>query len=251
MLGVNLVDRSSEGAPALTSWYNGPTLVDLLDQLEPPARDIESPLRIPVCNVFKGQSSGIGVSGRICGGIVQVGERVRVLPGDETAVVRSIEVDEINVPWAAAGSNATLYLVAIDPIYLAVGSILCPSGSLVPLATAFSARIIVFDIQVPITVGASIELFHHSRDVPATLSRLVATTDRASGSIVKKNPRVLSRGTSAEVEITLRAGTLSTPSAVARPIPLEPFSVNKDMGRILVRRSGETIAAGIVLSVIT
>ncbi|KIK30832.1 hypothetical protein PISMIDRAFT_26557 [Pisolithus microcarpus 441] len=250
MLGVNLVDRSSEGAPALTSWYNGPTLVDLLDQLEPPARDIESPLRIPVCNVFKGQSSGIGVSGRICGGIVQVGERVRILPGDETAVVRSIEVDEINVPWAAAGSNATLYLVAIDPIYLAVGSILCPPGSLVPLATAFSARIIVFDIQVPITVGASIELFHHSRDVPATLSRLVATTDRASGSVVKKNPRVLSRGTSAEVEITLRAGTLSTPSAVARPIPLEPFSVNKDMGRILVRRGGETIAAGIVLSVI-
>lgn len=250
MLGVNLVDRSSVGAPALTSWYNGPTLVDLLDQLEPPARDIESPLRIPVCNVFKGQSSGIGVSGRICGGIVQVGERVRVLPGDETAVVRSIEVDEINVPWAAAGSNATLYLVAIDPIYLAVGSILCPPGNLVPLATAFSARIIVFDIQIPITAGASIELFHHSRDVPATLSRLVATTDRASGSVVKKNPRVLPRGTSAEVEITLRAGTLSTPSAVARPIPLEPFSVNKDMGRILVRRGGETIAAGIVLSVI-
>ncbi|KAI6004124.1 EF Tu GTP binding domain-containing protein [Pisolithus albus] len=244
MLGVNLVDRSYEGAPALTNWYKGPTLVDLLDQLEPPARDIESPLRIPVCNVFKGQSSGIGVSGRICGGIVQVGERVRVLPGDETAIVRSIEVDEINVPWAAAGSNATLYLVAIDPIYLAVGSILCPPGNLVPLATAFSARIIVFDIQVPITVGASIELFHHSRDVPATLSRLVATIDRASGSVVKKNPRRVSLCTSAEVEISLRAGTLSAPSAVVRPIPLEPFSVNKDMGRILVRRGGETIAAG-------
>ncbi|KAI6105432.1 P-loop containing nucleoside triphosphate hydrolase protein [Pisolithus sp. B1] len=250
MLGVNLVDRSSQGPPALTSWYKGPTLVDLLDKLEPPARDIESPLRIPISNVFKGQSSGIGVSGRICGGIVQVGERVRVLPGDETAVVRSIEVDEINVPWATAGSNATLYLVSIDPVYLAVGSILCPPWNLVPLATAFSARIIVFDIQVPITAGASIELFHHSRDVPATLSRLVATTDRASGSVVKRNPRVLSRGTSAEVEITLRAGTLSAPSATARPIPLEPFSVNKDMGRILVRRGGETIAAGIVLNVI-
>ncbi|KAI6047031.1 P-loop containing nucleoside triphosphate hydrolase protein [Pisolithus marmoratus] len=269
MLGVNLVDRSSE--TTLTSWYKGPTLVDLLDKLEPPVRDIDSPLRIPISNVFKGQSSGTGVSGRICGGIVQVGERVRVLPGDETAVVRSIEVDEINVPWAAAGSNATLYLVAIDPIHLTVGSILCPPGNLVPLATTFSARIIVFDIQVPITVGASIELFHHSRDVPATLSKLVAAIDRASGSVVKKNPRqvsppihatdrisypisfmssVLSRGSSAEVEITLRGGTLSAPSTTARAIPLEPFSVNKDMGRILVRRGGETIAAGIVLNAI-
>ena len=27
-------------------------------------------------------------------------------------------------------------------------------------------------------------------------------------------------------------------------IPLEPFSTNKEMGRILIRRGGETIAAG-------
>lgn len=49
---------------------------------------------------------------------------------------------------------------------------------------------------------------------------------------------------SAEVQITLRGGTLSAPSATARPIPLEPFSINKDMGRVLVRHGGETIAAG-------
>lgn len=29
-----------------------------------------------------------------------------------------------------------------------------------------------------------------------------------------------------------------------RPIPLEPFTTNKDMGRILIRRGGETIGAG-------
>lgn len=61
--------------------------------------------------------------------------------------------------------------------------------------------------------------------------------------------RVLSRGTSAEVEISLRVGTLSGPTLSARPIPLEPFSVNKDMGRILVRRGGETISAGKPLTI--
>jgi elongation factor 1 alpha-like protein len=55
---------------------------------------------------------------------------------------------------------------------------------------------------------------------------------------------VLTKGTSAEVEISLRVGTLSSPIPSARPIPLESFSVNKDMGRILVRRGGETISAG-------
>lgn len=185
-------------------------------------RDIESPLRLPISNVFKGQGSGSGVTGRICGGIVQVGERLRVLPGDETTIVRckaetyitafsnttlAIDLDERSVSWAAAGSNATLYLTTIDPIHLNIGSVLCPLNDPVPLAACFSARIIVFDAQLPITNGASVcatrcalqdvdgkrtcqvELFHHSRDVPATISKLVASLDRATGSVTRKNPR--------------------------------------------------------------
>ena len=111
----------------------------VIDELVPPARDIESSLRIPVSNVFRGGtgglSSGLGVSGRILTGIIQVGERVRVLPGDETATVRSmchilnacrkvkfnsrlieIECEENSVPWASAGSNTTLYLTGIERI---------------------------------------------------------------------------------------------------------------------------------------
>lgn len=54
----------------------------------PPVRDIQSPLRFPISNVYKGTSSGTTVSGRLCGGVVQVGEKLSVLPGDETAVVK-------------------------------------------------------------------------------------------------------------------------------------------------------------------
>lgn len=63
------------------------------------------------------------------------------------------------MPWAAAGSNVTLYLTAVDTVNLNIGSVLCPPGDLVPLATHFIARIIVFDIQVPITAGASVIVF--------------------------------------------------------------------------------------------
>lgn len=34
-------------------------------------------------------ASGVGVAGRLASGVVQVGEKLRILPGDETAVVRS------------------------------------------------------------------------------------------------------------------------------------------------------------------
>ncbi|KAI0269328.1 EF Tu GTP binding domain-containing protein [Gloeopeniophorella convolvens] len=244
MTGVNLMKRQGQDAAALKTWYSGPTLVELLDRLQPPKRDIASPLRFPISNVFKGQSSTSGVSGRICGGLVQVGERLRILPGDETAVVKTIETETDRVPWAAAGSNVTLYLTAVDPIHLDIGSVLCPQNDPIQLASAFTARIIVFDIQVPILAGTSVELFHHSRDVPAAISKLNATLDRASGAVTKKNPRVLTKGASAEVQITIRPATFAGLGARSTPIPLEPFSVNKEMGRILIRRGGETIGAG-------
>lgn len=57
-------------------------------------------------------------------------------------------------------------------------------------------------------------------------------------------PSVLTKGTSAEVQINIRPASLSGPNSRAQPIPLEPFSVNKEMGRILIRRGGETIGAG-------
>lgn len=34
-----------------------------------------------------------------------------------------------------------------------------------------------------------------------------------------------------------------------RPIPLETFKDNKDLGRIMLRKGGETVAAGVVTQV--
>jgi len=106
MSGVNLLDRDGSDAAALRQWYKGATLIDLLgtdrsslsaqptfdtpilDVLQPPTRDIVAPLRFPITNVFKGLGAGTGVSGRICSGVVQVGERLRILPGDKSVIVK-------------------------------------------------------------------------------------------------------------------------------------------------------------------
>jgi hypothetical protein len=68
----------------------------------------------------------------------------------------AIETESDRVQWAAAGSNVTLYLTAIDPIHLDVGRVLCSPNAPVELVSAFTARIIVFDIQVPILAGTSV-----------------------------------------------------------------------------------------------
>jgi len=53
--------------------------------MEPPARDYTRPFRLPISNIFKTRSmSGVYIAGRIAGGIVQIGEKVRVMPGDDS-----------------------------------------------------------------------------------------------------------------------------------------------------------------------
>jgi elongation factor 1 alpha-like protein len=89
MDGINVLENNE---PALSAWYEGPTLISALDKVEVPSRPYDTPLRIPVSNVFKGQTavaSGVAVTGRLCSGVVQVGDRLRVVPGDEVGNVRS------------------------------------------------------------------------------------------------------------------------------------------------------------------
>ena len=52
---------------------------------------------------------------------------------------------------------------------------------------------------------------------------------------------MLTKGVSAEVQITLRS---AGGTGKAYSVPLETFAANKEMGRVLIRRGGETIAAG-------
>ncbi|OCF45383.1 elongation factor 1 alpha-like protein [Kwoniella heveanensis CBS 569] len=246
MEGINVLENNAEG---LKAWYDGPTLIDALDKVEVPARPYDNPLRIPLSNVFKGQTavaSGVAVSGRLCSGVVQVGDRLRAVPGDEVATVRTIEVDDDSAPYAVAGQNITLYLSGIDAIHLSIGTVLCPTSLPVPLVNKFTAQILVFDLSSPIITGTAVELFHHSMNLPATISRLVSISEK--GLVVKKNPRVLQRGTTATVELTLRPnngnGSSNSTSSKAPSIPLETTADNKEMGRVLIRRGGETIAAG-------
>lgn len=156
----------------------------------------------------------------------------------------AIEVDDDSSPYAVAGQNVTLYLSNIDPINLSIGTVLCPTSIPVPLVTKFTAQILVFDLQSPIIAGTPVELFHHSMNLPATISRLVSILEK--GQVVKERPRVLQKGTTAMVELSLRPNS----SGKVSSIPLETAADNKEMGRVLVRRNGETIAAGMVMELL-
>lgn len=184
----------------------------------------------------------------------------------------AIEVDDDSAPYAVAGQNVTLYLTGIDPIHLAIGTVLCPTSLPVPLVSKFTAQILVFDLQSPIIAGTAVSLrkrlkeaahFRLSSFITRSIcQRLSQDSSRCqrrassssghhgayAGIMDVADFRVLQKGAHATVELTLRATSASSRTPT---LPLETAADNKEMGRVLIRRGGETIAAGVVLELLS
>ncbi|ORZ18625.1 P-loop containing nucleoside triphosphate hydrolase protein [Absidia repens] len=241
LTGENLVKKCE--TTELTSWYDGPCLLDVIDSITPPVRLLDKPFRMGVSDFFKGgigSSGGISLAGSIDSGSVQVGEQVMVVPGNEIGVVKTLQVNDETTNWGAAGDSVLMTLSGLDILNLSTGCVLCTPLHPVPITTSFTAQIVVFDVRIPITSGFPVILHHQSSNEPASIVKLLSVLDKSTGEVIKRNPRHLSKGATAKVKIQLSH----------RSIPLETFKDNKQLGRIMLRKGGETVAAGVVDEVI-
>ena len=107
--GDNIVDRSAN-----FSWYEGPTLLELLETTEV-AKDIDlSHGRLPVQYVIRPQTADLhdyrGYAGKIASGIYRKGDPVTVLPAGLTTTIRSIETGGKEVEEAFAPQSVVLQL---------------------------------------------------------------------------------------------------------------------------------------------
>lgn len=247
LTGVNIKtpptqdDHDSSG---LASWYNGRTLLQAIDSFEPAKRNVEKPFRFLVADVYSEGKYTI-VKGRVAQGYISTGDKVVILPiGDgadvgriEHGIATSSELDGERMNVAVAGDSVELFLTGIDIARIGVGNIISDiDESLRPkLKRKLKAKIMVMDrLTVPIIQGSQVLFYMHSLDVPAVITKLISQVNRKDGSI-NERPRMLTGTTNASVEIKL-----------SEKICLETFNECRALGRFALRRSGDTVAVGIV-----
>jgi len=271
LTGVNISNsdkvEDEDGWKALKKWYKGPTLLEALDGFSPAKRGYEKPLRAIVTDVSS-EGKHVNVRGRVVQGFIQSGDNVVVLPvGDDANVVRverGKAAQEGSSPYsfaspspttssstsneaqldgiALAGDTVELTLANIDSARLMTGCVIChPHPSLRPkVEQRFEARISIMErLAVPIIRGSSVLLHMHSIDVPAVLNKLVSSEKRGDGK-PRQNPRVLTGGVTATVEITL-----------SERLVIEESNECKALGRFVLRRGGDTIAVGLIDKVLS
>lgn len=224
LLGENILRKSSD---AKANWYSGLTLVEELDNSPTAKHALEKPFRLPLSEVVQSStSSPVVVSGRIEAGYLQVGDEIMCMPTKQHAPVRSILVDGESQDWAVAGQNTTLNLGEMDEGTVRIGDIICGLASSIPNIQSFSAKVLAFDHLLPMAV----DIHRGNLHVPGRITNLVAVLDKAEGNVIKNRPKVVQPGTTARITVEL-----------SDPAPLEA-------GRIVLRCSGETVAAGFVES---
>jgi elongation factor 1 alpha-like protein len=223
--GDNIVRKSTE--PALTAWYNGPTIVEELDKSEPTTRALTKPLRLTIGDIFRGGvQNPLSISGRVESGSLQIGDALLAQPAGQKCFIKSLEIDGELADWAVAGQNVTLHLSDIDPVHLKIGDVLCSPVNPIQNVKSFTAKVLAFEFLTPMQVDVHRGRLH----APGRIREIVAVLDKGSGAIVgKKKPRIVKPGAIVRVIVELDSA-----------VPLEA------PGRVVLRAGGETVGAGLL-----
>jgi peptide chain release factor subunit 3 len=223
------------------NWYNGPALIDILDDLELPKRDPTGPIRIPILDKMKDR--GIVVFGKVESGTINMGEKLVLMPSNLPCQVLNVYNSKGEaVRYAKPGENVQLRLFNItDENLISKGDVLCNRETAMPISELFEAEIEILellDYKPILSKGYQCILHIHTVADDCVIKEiLVAWEKNEKGEIIEKLKPQFTKSFS---KIICRIQTRI-------PICLEKHETSTVMGRFTLRDEGKTIALGRVI----
>lgn len=235
--GENLVEKcdSKDG-----SWYEGCTLIQALDNLIPPKRLSDKPLRIPICDVYKIGGYGTVIAGKIESGTIRPYTCLKFGLTGIAAECRTIKTHIKHLPEAQAGQIVGVHVKAIGMRDVKIGD-LCGEGKRDPpmACKEFTAQIVIINHANGVRNGYTPVLNCHTSHVPCRFDKILAKVDRKTNKIIEENPEVLCNGDYGIVKMIPIKG-----------LCIENFSEYPALGRFVMRDMKKVVAVGIVKTVI-
>ncbi|MFO7642575.1 MAG: adenylyl-sulfate kinase, partial [Candidatus Competibacteraceae bacterium] len=146
-------------------WYDGPTLLQLLEEIEVAADRNLRDFRFPVQFVNRPSPDFRGFCGTVAAGVVRPGDDVVALPSGRRSQVATIITADGKLAEAFAGQAVTLTLR--DEIDLSRGDLLVHPDQLPAVADTFDAKV-VWMADAPLLPGRQYDLKLGTRLLPAT-----------------------------------------------------------------------------------
>merc|ERR1712093_694949 len=220
-------------------WYKGPTLLDDLDNIKPPSRPVDKPLRLPLQDVYKIGGIGTVPVGRIETGILKPGMVVTFAPANVTTEVKSVEMHHEQLPEGLPGDNVGFNVKNVSVKDIRRGNVASDSKNDPAMgAASFNAQVIVLNHPGQVGAGYAPVLDCHTAHIACKFSEILEKIDRRTGKSIENNPKFIKSGDSAIVKMV--------PS---KPMCVEAFTDYPPLGRFAVRDMRQTVAVGVIKSV--
>lgn len=219
-------------------WWDGPTLIDILDELQAPPLPTDKPLRIPIQDVYNIKGVGTVPVGRVETGVLKPGDKVIVMPVGKTGEVKSIEMHHQALQQAVPGDNIGFNIRGIGKDDIQRGDVVGHPDNPPTVAEEFVAQIVVLNHPTAITANYT-PVFHiHTAQLSCKIVEIQKKLDPKTGQVVEENPKFIKTGDAAVVKVK-----------PLKPVVVEEYKKFPQLGRFAIRDMGQTVAAGMVISV--
>ncbi|MFO7657953.1 MAG: sulfate adenylyltransferase subunit CysN [Bacteroidales bacterium] len=231
--GDNVVDRSEN-----MNWYDGPTLMYLLENIHISSdRNFTDP-RFPVQYVIRPQSDEFhdyrGYAGRVAGGIFKPGDNVTILPSGLNTVIKSIDTMNGSIEMAFPPQSVTLTLQ--DDIDISRGDMIVKENNL-PQVSQDITLMICWLNEKPMKIGGKYNLKHTSKDVKCIIKDV---NYKVNINNLEKNNEDKNIGLNEIAQITIRT---------TQPLCYDSYRKNRSTGSLILIDEGtnETVGAGMII----
>jgi sulfate adenylyltransferase subunit 1 len=233
--GDMIVDRGER-----LDWYDGPTLLDILEAA-PPAHNAQSEkFRFPVQYVCRPQDSANpdlhdyrGFMGRVESGELAIGDAVTVLPAGRETRVKDIQILGQSLPHVVSEQSVTILLE--DEIDISRGDMIVKSSEL-PNVTKQIDAMLCWLSESPLDPRRKYLIRHTTRDSKAMLAGIAFRMD--INTMEQQPAENLTMNDIAKVSFKL-----------AQPIFADPYVESRGTGAFIVidESSNNTVGAGMIV----
>jgi bifunctional enzyme CysN/CysC len=225
-------DGVAERTPR-THWYNGPTVVEALDALEPARPLAQLALRLPVQAIYKFDDRRI-VAGRIESGHLATGDEIVVMPMGKIAKIKSVESWPLTPVIETQTAGRSVGITLDRELFIERGDVIAHVGSGPRDTRRIRARIFWLHDK-PLAPGASILVRLGTKETRATVVAIEKAVD--PGELASMETQSIARNHVGEIDISL-----------AQALAADPFTDNPRTGRLVIEVHGRIAGGGLVLS---
>ena len=222
------------------NWYDGPTLMEILEAVPAAHTEHDEPFRFPVQYVCRPQDSANpelhdyrGFMGRVESGSIKVGDKVTVLPNGLESTVKAVQIGGVDIGAAFTEQSVTLLLA--DEIDCSRGDMIVKTAE-APAAVKEIRATVCWLAEAQLDRARTYLIRHTTRDSKAKLTAIdhrldVNTLDKVAADKLAMNDIA---------EVTFK---------LAQPLFVDPYAENRGTGAFIVidESNNNTVGAGMIL----